>query len=145
MTETSHYHSDGPADTDQIGEQIAAQIRFPSCIYLVGEMAAGKTTLCKSIIRSLGVSETVTSPTYNLVHEYPAGQHTIYHLDLYRLNDPEELSYLALADLWTENSLFLVEWPDRGTGYLPPATHIIELQKGVDKTSESREIRYSAC
>lgn len=108
-------------------------------------MAAGKTTLCKSIIRALGVRETVTSPTYNLVHEYPAGEYTIYHLDLYRLEDPEELSYLALADLWDQNSLFLIEWPDRGTGYLPPATHVISLQKDLKNGQETRQIVYSAC
>ena len=93
--------------TDDIGRQIARQLVFPSCIYLHGDMGAGKTTLTKSIIQAFGYQGAVTSTTYNLVHEYPVDQGVIYHMDLYRLEDPCEIAYLAGEDIWSQHSLFL--------------------------------------
>jgi len=83
------------------------------CVYLEGDMGAGKTTLAKSIIHGFGYAGPVTSPTYNLVQEYPVDHGVIYHMDLYRLDDPAELEFLALEDLWGQESVFLIEWPAR--------------------------------
>jgi len=125
-------------DTAKIGEKIAQVISLPSCIYLQADMGMGKTTLSKSIIRALGCDESVTSPTYNLIQEYPIRHGIAYHMDLYRLEDPEELDFLALDDLWTNESLFLVEWPEKGQGYLPPANYTIRITS--DQTENSRII-----
>ena len=137
------FESNNISDTETAGREIAQQLVFPSCIYLQASMGMGKTTLCKSIIKSLGYSGAVTSPTYNLIQEYAVQAGTIYHMDLYRLQDPGELEYLALADLWSERSLFLVEWPERGTGFLPAATAQITIVNAQDDAGQSRQISFS--
>jgi tRNA threonylcarbamoyladenosine biosynthesis protein TsaE len=127
-------------DTRNIGEQIASQLEFPSCVYLQAAMGAGKTTLTKSIIQAFGYVGEVTSPTYNLVQEYPVEQGVIYHMDLYRLEDPSEFEFLAIDDLWSERSLFLIEWPERADGYLQPANAVITIQKVPETSSVARQI-----
>jgi tRNA threonylcarbamoyladenosine biosynthesis protein TsaE len=127
-------------ETHNIGQQIASQLVFPSCVYLQAAMGAGKTTLAKSIIQALGYVGEVTSPTYNLVQEYQVDQGVIYHMDLYRLDDPSEVEFLAIDDLWSEQSLFLIEWPERASGYLQPATSEIVIDRVLGKSSETREI-----
>lgn len=123
-------------ETELIGQKIAKQLTFPSCVYLQGEMGAGKTTLSKSIIQAFGYVGAVTSPTYNLVQEYQVGQGVIYHMDLYRLEDPSELEYLALDDLWSNTSLFLIEWPVRGAGYLQMANAEVNISKALDAVDQ---------
>jgi len=136
-------------DTCKAGQDIAEHLKFPACVYLQGEMGSGKTTLSKSIIKSLGYEGDVTSPTYNLIHEYPIENGVVYHMDLYRLNDPEELEYLAVDDLWYAGAMFLVEWPDRAQGYLRSADFEIRIEneakhradQSSDKSAEpSRQI-----
>lgn len=131
--------------TKAAGIEIAKQLKFPSCVYLQGGMGTGKTTLCQSIVRQLGYTSSVTSPTYNLIHEYAVAGGVVYHLDLYRLEDPAELEYLAIADLWRNDSLFLVEWPDNGRAYLPKADYCISIGlKKIARVSEShRTIKFS--
>ncbi len=115
-------------DTHDVGQKIARHLSFPDCVYLRGEMGAGKTTLCKSLIHAFGYTGEVTSPTYNLVQEYPVANGVIYHMDLYRLDDPEELEFLAIDDLWSQSSIFLIEWPQRAGSGLIPATKSISLE-----------------
>ena len=131
--------------TAELGAEFLDMIQWPAMIYLHGDLGAGKTTLCQAIVRAAGYTEAVTSPTYNLIHEYPIPEsnRTIYHLDLYRLNDPEELYYLGVADLWAEQTLFLVEWPEKGKGILQKPDYLIEISKKSGQTEEIRE--FSIC
>ena len=131
MIKKSSYESKTLIDTESVGKLIANALSYPSCVYLNADMGAGKTTLTKSIINALGYTGTVTSPTYNLIQEYPVDNGVVYHMDLYRLQDPEELSFLALEDLWSDNSIFLIEWPQNGDGYLVPASHCISIEKNA--------------
>ncbi len=128
------------AETQVIGVTIAQSLKFPACIYLAGDLGAGKTTLCQTIINELGYSGIVTSPTYNLIQEYRVGEGVVYHMDLYRLQDEQELEYLALADLWSPSSLFLIEWPDKGGRLLPKSTHKIEISNHQNETDSFRKI-----
>ena len=121
------FHSQSLADTDRIGKLIAEHLLKPACVYLEGELGAGKTTLCKSIIQSLGYQGEVTSPTYNLIQEYRVDNGVVYHMDLYRLNSPEELEFLAVEDLWCDKSIFLIEWPSKGGSLLLEATHQVTI------------------
>ena len=139
MIEKSLFESKSLSDTESVGQQIASALTFPSCVYLDAGMGAGKTTLTKSIINSLGYQGEVTSPTYNLIQEYPVNNGMVYHMDLYRLQDPEELSFLALEDLWSDQSIFLIEWPQNGEGYLSPASHIIRIEKDTETNVRSIE------
>ena len=129
MTYSKKYQCDNLQATEAAALEIRAALTdWPACVFLHGELGAGKTTLCQFIIRSFGYRGSVTSPTYNLIQEYPVAEGVIYHMDLYRLQDPEELEFLAIGDLWSERSLFLVEWPEKGTVYLPKATHTMSLE-----------------
>ena len=130
--------------TQAVGAEIIKLLNFPVCVYVQGEMGAGKTTLCQSIIKAAGYSGTVTSPTYNLIHEYKVDAGIIYHMDLYRLNDPSELEFLALEDLWDENSLFLIEWPAKGEGLLRKADFVLNIELVDDSNIDSRIIRIAS-
>lgn len=123
-------------ETRALGDELYSTLNWPACVYLYGGLGAGKTTLCQSLIAAAGYRGTVTSPTYNLIQEYPIvgsmnGERTIYHMDLYRLENPEELYYLGLEDMWRATSLFLIEWPKKGEGYLRDADYIIDIRRAV--------------
>lgn len=98
--------------------------RKPLVVSLEGELGAGKTTLAQAICRGFGVTEDVTSPTFALVHRYDSGRAPVYHVDLYRLRGPEELTNIGWDDLMTEPGLVLIEWPDRAGDRLTPAVRI---------------------
>lgn len=105
-----------------IGAAIAAalvQIRTPVTITLDGELGAGKTTLVGAVLNAFGFAGHARSPTYTLIEPYHLAGRSIYHLDLYRLVDPQEVEPLGLRDLLESGSIFLIEWPERGAGMLP--------------------------
>ena len=129
MSDIRSFSSGSLKQTAEVGKKIHDLLRTPACVYLNGDLGAGKTTLCQSIIAAFGVTETVTSPTYNLIHEYRYDRGVIYHMDLYRIDDPTELEFLALNDLWADNSIFLIEWPDKGGRYLQPPSHEILIDR----------------
>lgn len=96
-------------------------------IYLQGELGSGKTTLTRGIMRGYGYQGAVKSPTYTLVEPYEDIAGNIYHFDLYRLADPEEVEYLGVEDYFLATNLCIVEWPERGFPAIPVADVIIEL------------------
>jgi tRNA threonylcarbamoyladenosine biosynthesis protein TsaE len=101
------------------GEALGRDAHAPVIITLTGELGTGKTTLAQAICRGYGVAENVTSPTYALVHEYAAPRTPVYHLDLYRLAKPEELTNIGWDDIMAAHALVLIEWPERAADRLP--------------------------
>lgn len=95
--------------------------QIPLIAHLRGDLGVGKTTFARGLLQALGERGPVRSPTYGLVVEYELRDGRVIHLDLYRLQDPEELEQLGLRDLATGTRLWLVEWPERGAGLLPAA------------------------
>jgi tRNA threonylcarbamoyladenosine biosynthesis protein TsaE len=102
------------------GEALGRDAHPPMLITLVGELGTGKTTLAQAICRGYGVTEEVTSPTYALVHEYTAPKSPVFHIDLYRLESPDELDNMGWEELIQDHALVLVEWPERAGNRLPP-------------------------
>jgi tRNA threonylcarbamoyladenosine biosynthesis protein TsaE len=106
---------------------LAAAANRRLVIFLEGNLGSGKTTLVRAAIQGLGYAGAVKSPTYTLIESYEVKQGHVHHLDLYRVGDPEELDYLGLRDLLAEPALWLIEWPGRGTGWLPPPDLTLRL------------------
>ena len=101
------------------GGQLARVTQGRGVIFLEGDLGAVKTTLSRGIIRGLGHMGAVKSPTFTLVEPYEIGEVRAFHFDLYRLEDPEELEFMGIRDYFDGDTLCLIEWPQKGAGFLP--------------------------
>jgi len=163
-------HAATPEDMERLGAALAPQLRAGLVVFLHGELGAGKTTFIRGVLRGLGFTGAVKSPTYTLVEPYQLGGKTapavvqrrkphsltasrsalppsmavagltVYHFDLYRLNDPEELEFLGVRDYLGGSGVCLVEWAERGAGVLP----VPDVDIAIEQQEEGRVVRLTS-
>ncbi len=128
------------AATVAVGTKLAHASEGHGVIALRGNLGSGKTTLCRGLIRALGHTGAVKSPTYTLVEPYELGATRVLHYDLYRLSDPEEVEFLGMRDFLDGRTLTLIEWPEKAAGFLPPA----DLDLSLEVLPSGRFLRWQA-
>ena len=132
------YRTASEEETIALGERLARELPGRGVVLLIGNLGAGKTTLAKGIVRGRGAAEPdeVSSPTFTLIHEYGPD---VYHIDLYRLDEPRQVATLGLEDLFDRDALILIEWGERFPELMPPQRTEIYLRPGPGNNDE-REI-----
>jgi len=129
------YRTASEAETIALGERLGREIAR-GVVLLIGNLGAGKTTLAKGMAQGLGAAaaEEVSSPTFTLIHEYGGGR--VYHIDLYRLDEPREVESLGLDELYDRDALILIEWGERFPKLLPKSRTEIRIHTLPDETRE---------
>ena len=109
------------------GERLGASLKPGAIVALQGDLGTGKTTLAQAICRGVGIREDVTSPTFALVNEYHVNGGSVFHLDLYRLAGPADLTNLAWDDIVNSGQIVIIEWPERAGDRMPDEAMRIRL------------------
>ena len=126
-------------DTKNLGQEIAKEIlkrkdKSAFVVFLDGDLGTGKTTLVKEIIFTLGIKEKVKSPTFTIIEPYELNDKNIYHIDLYRINDPSELEIIGLREYLNESeAIIFIEWPEKSFGFLKKFDLKISLKHSSEK------------
>ncbi|GBC94026.1 tRNA threonylcarbamoyladenosine biosynthesis protein TsaE [bacterium HR15] len=147
------WHTHSPEETEAVGAQLAEQLQPDTLILISGALGAGKTTLIRGLCRALGITEPIRSPTFTLVNEYTIRRPPalvglpLFHLDLYRIETPEQLRTLGLDELLERGGITVIEWgealPALGFDYMP--RHLWRITIQLYPPDERREIELSGC
>jgi tRNA threonylcarbamoyladenosine biosynthesis protein TsaE len=121
------------------GRKLARELPPRAVVFLIGNLGAGKTTLTKGIAEGLGAAkeDEVTSPTFTLIHEY-GNPVRLYHIDLYRLDEPRQLATLGLDEIFDRDAMTVIEWPERFQQWLPPEHVTVSIKWDVDSRHDTR-------
>ncbi|MBR5228981.1 MAG: tRNA (adenosine(37)-N6)-threonylcarbamoyltransferase complex ATPase subunit type 1 TsaE [Firmicutes bacterium] len=117
-------------DTTRYGLSLASQLSPGEVVCLVGDLGTGKTALTKAIAEGLGVTEHIVSPTFNIVKEYHSGRMPLYHFDVYRVSDPDELFEIGAEEYFYGEGVCIVEWADLIPDMIPSGSRVIEISYG---------------
>ena len=135
------YCSNSVAETEELGAQLAARLRPGDVVAYTGDLGAGKTAFTRGIARGLGIPERVTSPTFTIVNEYEGGRLPLFHFDLYRLGDPEELFDIGWGDYLARGGVCAVEWSENVAGALEDEPIRVDIRRGAHDGQRMISIR----
>jgi len=131
--------SNSPEETEKIAFQVGKELQVGDVVCLNGELGSGKTVFTKGLAKSLGVQDYITSPTFTIVNEY-MGQIPVYHFDVYRINDPQEMYEIGFEDYIFGDGVTIIEWSDNISEILPKESIYIYIKKDITKGENYREI-----
>jgi len=131
--------SHSPQETFEFGRQFAVGLRRGDVLALAGDLGAGKTQFAKGLAVGLGVETDVTSPTFTLIHEYPDGRLPLFHIDLYRLEDEDEVLGIGIDEYLDGDGVTVIEWADKFAELMPPGARWVRFRAGE---GDEREIVY---
>ena len=135
------YNSYSPEDTFNIAKEIGMQAKAGEVFCLNGDLGVGKTLFSQGFAKGLGIEEGVNSPTFTIVQEYVDGRIPLYHFDVYRIDDPEEMEEVGFSDMVYGEGVCLIEWANLIEDILPEIYTTITIEKQLDKGFDYRLIR----
>ena len=139
MSTSENFETHNPADTEALGGRLAARFQAGDVVGLTGELGAGKTCLVRGIARGLGVRQTVTSPTYTIIHEYVGRVMPLFHIDLYRLDRVAESLDIGIEGYLGGRGVTVVEWAEKIPALLPARTFQVRIDI-VDESTRRIEV-----
>jgi len=141
MTNRGEITFPGEVQLEVFASKLAVGLKPPLVIGLEGDLGAGKTTFARALIQALGHAGRVKSPTYGLLEQYQLDSLRVLHMDLYRINDPEEIEFLGLGDLFDDQTILLVEWPEKAGHWLPEPDFLFKF----GYLRNGRDLLWTAC
>ncbi len=140
MTDSRYWETAAAEETRAIGRQLGLAAQAGEVYALDGDLGAGKTVFCKGFAEGLGIRETVNSPTFTILQIYEEGRLPLYHFDVYRIEDPEEMEEVGLDEYLEGSGVCLIEWAQRIEELLPAHTHYIEIRRDPGRDPGFRRI-----
>ena len=130
------------SDTRALGLRLGREAEAGQIIALIGDLGTGKTALTRYIAEGLGVRETITSPTFTIVKEYHSGRIPLYHFDVYRVSDPDELFEIGAQEYFEGDGLCVIEWADLILDCLPADAMVIHIRRGEQEEERTFQCEY---
>ena len=125
------YISNSPTETEALGEALAARLTAGTVVAFTGDLGAGKTAFTRGLARGLGVPDRVTSPTFTIVNEYEGGRLPLFHFDMYRLRDADDLFDIGWEDFLRRGGICAVEWSENIRDALDGDTLWVDIRRGM--------------
>ncbi|MCD8036536.1 MAG: tRNA (adenosine(37)-N6)-threonylcarbamoyltransferase complex ATPase subunit type 1 TsaE [Clostridiales bacterium] len=126
-------------ETEQIGFELGLKAKSGEIYCLSGDLGVGKTVLTKGFARGLGIDEHITSPTFTIINEY-SGRLPLYHFDVYRIADPEEMDYIGCDEYFFGEGVCLIEWAELISDIIPDNAQWIKIEKDIERGLDYRKI-----
>lgn len=131
----------GPGDTWEFGRELGEKAGPGTIVCLNGDLGVGKTVFTQGFAAGLGITEPVNSPTFTIVQQYDSGRLPLYHFDVYRIEEPEEMEEIGYDDCFYGDGVCLIEWPEKISEILPPHAVWVTIEKDLDRGFDYRMIR----
>ena len=138
-----HMDSFKEQDTKEYARMLAESATAGDIICLDGDLGVGKTVFAKGFAEGLGIDEPVVSPTFTIIHEYHSGRLPLYHFDVYRIEEPEEMDELGYEEYFFGDGVCLIEWASQVPEVIPQSAKHVTITKDISKGSEYRRIELS--